>query len=139
MFIHVSFIIFWDIRHDTDMSVVISRIFRTCFKNQNQLYDLVLVCWKYWWINYILFFIRASKFCLSVAVLFVIFVIFVLISPTEPCNTTKKNIRLSTIKIHYFISLIFFLSSSARRQPLGGVLQKIGSATVLKPIKKYLW
>ena len=41
-------------------------------------------------------------------------------------------------KAHYFISFIFFLSSSAHRQPLGGVLQKDGSATVLKPIKQYL-
>ena len=39
---------------------------------------------------------------------------------------------------HYFISFILFLSSSAHKQSLGGVLQKIGSATVLKPIKKIL-
>ena len=58
--------------------------------------------------------------------------------PIEPCNATKKNIRLSTMKTHYFISFICFLSSSAHRQPPGGVLQKTGSATVLKPIKKYL-
>ena len=63
---------------------------------------------------------------------------FVLISPTEPCNATEKNVRLSAIKTHYFISFILFLSSSAHRKPLGGVLRKIGSATVLKPIKKYL-
>ena len=50
----------------------------------------------------------------------------------------QRRMSLSTIKTHYFISFIFFLSSSAHRQPLGGVLQKIGSATVLKPIKKYL-
>ena len=37
-------------------------------------------------------------------------------------------------KTHYLISFIFFLSSSAHRQPLRGVLQK-GSATVLRPIK----
>ena len=60
------------------------------------------------------------------------------ISPTEPCNATKSNVRLSIIKTHYFISYILFLSSSAHRQPLGGVLQKSGSPTVLNPIKKYL-
>ena len=56
----------------------------------------------------------------------------------ELCNATKKTVRMSTIKTHYFISFILFLSSSAHRQPLGGVLQKIGSAAVLRPIKKYL-
>ena len=63
---------------------------------------------------------------------------FVLISPNEPCNATEKNIRLSKIKTHHFISSILFPSSSAHRQPLGGVLQKIGPAIVLKSIKKYL-
>ena len=43
---------------------------------------------------------------------------------TETCNATKKNVRLSTIKTHNFLSFILFLSSSARRQPLWGVLQK---------------
>ena len=90
------------------------------------------------------FFIRTSKFCLSLAVLNYFSFLrlkcskFAFISPTEPFNATKKNVRLSTIKTHYFISFILFLSSSAHRQPLGGVLQKSGSATVLKPIKKYL-
>ena len=42
------------------------------------------------------------------------------------------------MKTPYFISFIIFLSSSTHRQPLGRVLQKIGSATVLKPIKIYL-
>ena len=50
----------------------------------------------------------------------------------------QKNVSLSTIKTHNFISFILFLWSRAHMQPLGGVLQKIGSATVLKPIKKYL-
>ena len=58
--------------------------------------------------------------------------------PTETCNATKKNVRLSTIKTHDFISFILFLSSSAYRQAMGGVLRKVGSATVLKPITKYL-
>ena len=90
------------------------------------------------------FFIRTSKFSLRLTVLnFFSFLRlkysqFVLISPNEPCNATKKNVRLSTIKAHYFISFILFLSSSAHRQPLGGVPQKSGFATVLKPIKKYL-
>ena len=48
----------------------------------------------------------------------------------------RRRIK-STIKIHYFISFILFLSSSAHRQPLGGVLQKSHSVTVLKPIKKF--
>ena len=78
-------------------------------------------------VYYTLFFIRIRKFCLKLAVLN---------SLTEPCNATKKNARLSTIKTYYFISFIFFLFSSAHRQPLGGVLQKSCSATVLKPIKK---
>ena len=39
------------------------------------------------------------------------------ISPTEPCNATKKNVRVSTVKTHYFIPYILFLSSSAHRQP----------------------
>ena len=50
----------------------------------------------------------------------------------------QKNVRLNTVKTHYFISFILLLSSSAHRQPLGDVLQKIGSAPVVKPIKKYL-
>ena len=57
--------------------------------------------------------------------------------PYEPCNTTKKNARLSTIKANYFSSFILFLSSSAHRQSLGGVLQKSRSSTVLKRIKKF--
>ena len=86
------------------------------------------------------FLIRTSKFCLRLAVLnfFHFWGWNVLISPTEPCNATKKNVRLSTIKAHYFISFILFLSNSPHRQPLGGVLQKISFATVLKPIKKCL-
>ena len=59
-----------------------------------------------------------------------------LIRPYFPNNATKKNVRLSTIKTHYFIFFILFLSSSSHKQPLGGALQKIGSATELKPIKK---
>ena len=93
---------------------------------------------------YTLFFIRASKFCLRLAVLnFFLFLKlkfsqFVLNSPTGPCNATKKNVRLSIIITHYFIPFILFLLSSAHRQALGGVLQKIGSTSVLKPITKYL-
>ena len=85
-----------------------------------------------------LFFIRTSNFCLRLAVLIFFFHIWgwnVLHFLTEPCNATKKNVRLSTIKTHYFIPFILFLSSSAHRQPPGGVLQKIDSATVLRPIK----
>ena len=48
---------------------------------------------------------------------------------------THNNVRLSTVKTHFLISFILFLSSSAYRQPLGGVLQESDSATVLKPIK----
>ena len=93
---------------------------------------------------YTLFFIRTSKFRFRLAVLNCFSFLrlkcflFVLISPTEPCNLTKENVGLVTIETHYFISFILFLSSSAHRRPLGGVLQKRGSATVLKPIKKYL-
>ena len=95
-------------------------------------------------INTLFFFIRTSKFYLRLAVLIFFQFLrlkssyFVLISPTEVCNGTKKNVRLSTIKTRYFIFLVLSLSSSAHRQPLGVVPQKIGSATVLKPIKKYL-
>ena len=75
------------------------------------------------------FFVRTSKFCLRMAVLdFFSFLRLkcsqFVVSPTEPCNPTKKNARLSTIKTHYFTSFILFLSSSAHRQPLGGVLRK---------------
>ena len=58
-------------------------------------------------------FIRTSKFCLRLTVLnFLSFLRlkcceFVPISLTEPCNTTKKNVRLSTIKTLYFISFFF--------------------------------
>ena len=95
-------------------------------------------------LRYTLFFIRTNKFCLSLAVLNYFSFLrlkcskFAFISPTEPFNDTKKNVRLSTMKTHYFISFILFLSSSAHREPLGGVLQKTGSATVLKPTKKCL-
>ena len=82
----------------------------------------------YWYIT-IFFLIRIRKFCLMLAVLNFL---------TEPCNATKKNARLGAIKAYYLISFIFFLLSTAHRQPLGGVLQKSCSATVLKPIKKYL-
>ena len=58
--------------------------------------------------------------------------------PDRTLQCYKDDVRLSDIKAHYFISFILFPSSRAHRQPLGGVLQKIGSATVLKPIKKYL-
>ena len=74
--------------------------------------------------------IRTSKFCLRLAVLNFFSILrlkcskFVVISPTEPSNATKKNVRLSTIKTHYFIFFILFLSSSTHKQPLGGVLQK---------------
>ena len=93
--------------------------------------------------HYTLFLIRTSKFCLRLAVpYFFSFLrlkcsVCVLISRTEPCNAAKKNVRLTTIKTHCFISFIFFLSSSAHRQRLGSVLQKSRSATVLKPIKKF--
>ena len=74
--------------------------------------------------------IRTSKFCLRLAVLNFFSILrlkcskFVVISPTEPSNATKKNVRLSTIKTHYFIFFILFLSSSTHRQALGGVVQK---------------
>ena len=95
---------------------------------------------------YTLFFIRTSKFCLRLTVLnfFFFFIfgaeMFLICSyfPNWTLQCTEENVRLNTIKTHYFISFILFLSSSAHRQPLGGVLQKSGSATVLKPIKKYL-
>ena len=99
-----------------------------------------------WFLFYTLFFlIRTSKFCLGLAVLnfFFFFIfgaeMFLICSyfPNWTLQCTEENVRLNTIKTHYFISFILFLSSSAHRQPLGGVLQKIGSATVLKPIKKY--
>ena len=90
------------------------------------------------------FFMRTSRFCLRLAVLNIFSFLrlkcseFVLISPTEPCNATKKNVRLTTRKTPHSISFILFLSSSAHRQRLGGVLQKSCSAIVLKSIKKYL-
>ena len=86
-----------------------------------------------------LFFIWTSKFCLRLAVLNFFFSFLRLkcsYFPTEPCNATKKNVRVSTIKTRHFISLILFPLCSAHR--LRGVLQKIGSGTVIKPIKKYL-
>ena len=95
-------------------------------------------------LGYTLFFIRTSKFCLRLTVLNYFSFLrlkcsqFVLICPTGPWNGTKKNARLSSMKTHYFISFILFLSSSTHRQPLGGVLQKLDSATVLNPVKKYL-
>ena len=58
-----------------------------------------------------LFFIRTSNFCLRLAVLIFFFHIWgwnVLHFLTEPCNATKKNVRLSTIKTHYFILSFFF-------------------------------
>ena len=48
----------------------------------------------------------------------------------------KEECRTEYYKNTLFISFILLLSSSALRQPLGGVLQKSGSATALKPIKK---
>ena len=89
--------------------------------------------WKFLFVKYTLSFIRTSKFCLRLAVLNFFFHFW---------GWNVLNLfffpRLSAIKTRYFISFILFLSSSAHRQPLGGVLQKTGSATVLKPIKKYL-
>ena len=92
--------------------------------------------------QYTPFFTRTRKFCLRLAVLnFFSFLrlkcSYIVISPTEPCNATKQNVRLSTVKTHYFISFILFLSSSTQKQPLGGVLHKSCSATVVKPIKKF--
>ena len=85
------------------------------------------------------FFIRTSKFCLRLAVLnFFHFwgwnVLNLFLLPR--LNFAMPQRRMS--ETHYFISFILFLSSSAHRQPLGGVLRKSRSATVLKPIKKYL-
>ena len=80
------------------------------------------------------FFISTSKFCLRLAVLiFFIFEaeMFFICSyfPDWTLQGHKEECKTDTIKIHYFISFILFLSSSAYRQPLGDVLQKIGSAT----------
>ena len=82
----------------------VMHIFRTPFP-KNPLFSLVHS-----------FFIRASKFYLRLAVLicFHFWGWNVLISPTELCNATKKNIRLSTTKTHYFTSFILFLSNSAK-------------------------
>ena len=98
----------------------------------------------WWFFRFTLFFfIRTSKCCLRLAVInfFFIFEANMLLIcsyfPNWTLQCQKKNVRLSTIKTHYFISSILFLSSSAHRQPLGGVLQKSRSATVLKPIKKF--
>ena len=69
-------------------------------------------------IYYTLFFITTSKFCLRLAVLNIFSFLrlkcseFVLISPTEPCNATKKNVRLSTIKTHFH----FFHSFSFKQR-----------------------
>ena len=49
----------------------------------------------------------------------------------EECQTECNKNTL----FHFFI---LFLLSSAHGQPLGGVLQKIGYAAVLKPIKTNL-
>ena len=64
------------------------------------------------WLFLILFFIFEAE-------MFLICFCF----PNEPCNATKKNVWLSTIKTHCFTSFILFLSSSTHRQQLG-VLQK---------------
>ena len=58
--------------------------------------------------------------------------------PAWSMECHEEECQTECNKTHYFISFILFLSSSAHRQPLGGALQKSGSATVLKPIKKYL-
>ena len=85
------------------------------------------------------FFIRTSTFCLRLAVLYFFFFSrlkcsyfpdWTLQCHKEECQTAYNKNTLN------FISFILFLSSSAHRQPLGGVLQKNSSPTVLKPIKK---
>ena len=90
------------------------------------------------------FFMRTSRFCLRLAVLNIFSFLrlkcseFVLISPTEPCNATKKNVRLSTIKtlFHFFHSFSF----KQRTQAATGrcSTKKRFSNCAIKPIKKYL-
>ena len=85
------------------------------------------------------FFLRTSKLCFRLAVLNLFYFRdwnVLTLSLFPQMNLAMPQRRIS--ETHYFISFILFLSSSAQRQPLGNVLQKIGSATVLKPIKQYL-
>ena len=97
-------------------------------------------CIEYTFGTYTFFFIRTSKllfffFFIFEAEIFLICSYF----PDWTMQYHKEECQTEYYKnTHYFISLIFFLSSSAHRQPLGGVQQKSGSATVLKPIEKYL-
>ena len=92
--------------------------------------------------QYTLFFIGTSKFCLRLAVLkFFHFwgcnVLNLFLSSL--LNLAMPQRRVSDWvqqKAHCFISFIFFLSSSAHRQPLGDVLQKNGSVTVQKYLKR---
>ena len=90
---------------------------------------------------YTLFFIRTSKFCLRLAVLIFFFhfwgwnVLNLFLFPR--LNLVIPQRRMSDwVQEKQTISFILFPSSSAHRQPLGDVLQKIGSPTVLKAIKK---
>ena len=61
---------------------------------------------------------------------------FVFVSRTETCNPTRKNVRLSTKKTLSFLSFFFFQTVH-----IGSdwevFYKKSGSATFLKPIKKY--
>ena len=90
-------------------------------------------------------FIRTSKFCLSLAALSFFFIfeaeMFLICSylpdwtlqcHKEECQAEYKENTL----FHFFHSFSFM--QRTYRQPVGGVLQEIDSATVLKPIKKYL-
>ena len=95
------------------------------------------------WYLHSFFYIRTSKFCLRLAVLnFFHFwgwnVLNLFLFPRLNLQCHKEECQTEYNKTHYFISFILFFSSSAYRQLLKAVLQKIGSATVLKPIKKYL-
>ena len=89
-------------------------------------------------------FIRTSKFCLRLAVLIFFFIfeeMFLICSylpdwtlqcHKEECQAEYKENTL----FHFFHSFSFI--QRTYRQPVGGVLQKIDYATVLKPMKKYL-
>ena len=86
------------------------------------------------------FFIRTSKYCLKLAVLDFFFCLFhfwgsnvlnLFLFPRLPLQCHKDKCQTEYNKN----TLFHFLQAVQNRRPLGGVLQKIGSATVLKPIK----
>ena len=88
------------------------------------------------------FFIRTSKFCLRlVAINFFHFsgwnVLNSFLFPELNLAMPQRRMSDWVQEKHYLIFFILFLSGSAHRQPLGSVLQKSRSATVLKPIKKF--